>query len=41
MQINIKPQNKLECPICGKLGGNSMKRWHFNNCKHADKLDHI
>lgn len=23
----------LTCPHCGKTGGNSMKRWHFDNCK--------
>jgi hypothetical protein len=23
----------LICPYCDKSGGNSMKRWHFNNCK--------
>jgi hypothetical protein len=28
-----KPQNKLMCPFCKKIGGNSMKMWHFNNCK--------
>lgn len=27
-------QPKVECPHCGKTGGNSsMKRWHFDNCK--------
>ena len=31
------PQTKLECPFCKKIGGNSMKRWHFNNCNHASK----
>ena len=23
----------MTCPHCNKTGGNSMKRWHFNNCK--------
>jgi hypothetical protein len=23
----------LTCPHCNKTGGNTMKRWHFNNCK--------
>jgi len=23
----------LTCPHCSKVGGNSMKRWHFNNCR--------
>lgn len=28
-------QIKHICPHCGKVGGgNSMKRWHFDNCKH-------
>lgn len=33
---NIVESNKTEhvCPKCGKSGkSNSMKRWHFNNCK--------
>jgi group I intron endonuclease len=29
------------CPHCGHIGkGNSMKRWHFDNCKHNLKLEH-
>lgn len=24
----------LKCPHCNKTGGNTMKRWHFNNCRH-------
>lgn len=28
------PKPKIECPHCGKVGGNSaMKRYHFDNCK--------
>lgn len=28
------PKRKLECPHCGKVGGEpGMKRWHFDNCK--------
>ena len=28
------PLEKVECPHCGKIGGNSgMKRYHFDNCK--------
>ena len=28
------PKPKIECPHCGKIGGNSqMKRWHFDQCK--------
>lgn len=30
-----KKQKILECPNCGKLGGTTMYRWHFNNCKFA------
>ena len=26
-------QTKIECPHCGKIGGNAMRRWHFDNCK--------
>lgn len=26
----------LECPNCKKIGGNSMKRWHFNNCREKE-----
>ncbi len=27
------PQNKVECPKCGKVGGShAMKRFHFDNC---------
>jgi group I intron endonuclease len=28
-------QEKVECPYCGKVGGNAMRRWHFKNCKHV------
>ena len=28
-----KPQKLVECPHCGKIGGNTMKRYHFDNCK--------
>lgn len=27
------PQTKITCPHCSKVGGNAMKRWHFDNCK--------
>ena len=30
---NSRPQKKLTCPHCGKIGGTSMNRWHFDNCK--------
>jgi hypothetical protein len=26
-------QTKIECPHCGKIGGNAMRLWHFENCK--------
>jgi hypothetical protein len=25
-------QKKIQCPYCGKIGGTTMHRWHFNNC---------
>lgn len=28
-----RPQSILECPYCGKTGGNAMRRWHFDACK--------
>jgi len=32
---NAGPQKIVECPHCGKLGGQSlMTRWHFNNCRN-------
>lgn len=28
------------CPYCGKIGGkNTMKRWHFNNCKFKNSTN--
>jgi hypothetical protein len=27
-----KPQRKIQCPHCGKIGGTTMYRWHFDNC---------
>lgn len=27
------PQQKIKCPYCLKEGGNTMVRWHFENCK--------
>ena len=26
-------QTKIECPHCKKIGGNAMRRWHFENCR--------
>jgi len=31
--VSKGPQVRVECPHCGAVGGNAMKRWHFNNCK--------
>jgi hypothetical protein len=28
-----KPQKKIQCPHCSKIGGNVMKRHHFSNCR--------
>lgn len=29
-----KPKNKVECPVCGTIGGSGvMQRWHFDKCK--------
>lgn len=28
----------LECPYCHKVGGNSMKRWHFENCRLKNSI---
>lgn len=30
------PQVKVICPYCNKQGGNSMRRWHFENCKNKE-----
>ena len=30
------PQRKLTCPHCGKIGGTTMYRWHFDNCKYKE-----
>jgi group I intron endonuclease len=31
------PQEQVECPHCGKIGGKSlMTRWHFDNCKYKE-----
>lgn len=29
-----KKQKLMTCPHCGKSGGNTMGRWHFDNCKY-------
>jgi len=30
------PQKKLTCPHCGKIGGTTMYRWHFDKCKYKE-----
>lgn len=30
---NARIQKKYKCPYCEKEGGNTMFRWHFDNCK--------
>ena len=29
-----KKQKLIKCPHCGKEGGNTMRRYHFDNCKN-------
>lgn len=37
MSIAAKKLPKVACPYCNKQGkGNSMKRWHFENCKFKE-----
>jgi len=33
------PQEKIQCPYCGKEGGITMHRWHFENCKFKDRKE--
>lgn len=33
-KANSKPQAKIQCPHCDKIGGTAMNRWHFDNCKN-------
>ena len=38
MSVSHKARPSLECPHCGKVGGNAgMKRHHFTNCKSKEK----
>lgn len=39
--INMrKPRSKVICPHCNKEGGsNTMRRWHFDNCKHKENTN--
>ena len=35
-----KPQNKVKCPYCEKVGGNNiMKHHHFDNCKLKENYE--
>lgn len=35
-KIAEKAKRKIACPHCGQVGSiSNMKRWHFDNCKHA------
>ncbi len=37
-QIGVKHPS-VTCPHCGKIGGgNSMKQWHFDKCKHKKEV---
>ena len=37
-----EPKPQVTCPHCNKTGGEpSMKRWHFDNCKHKQLKEHI
>lgn len=31
--VPLGPQKLLSCPHCNKIGGNNMKRYHFEFCK--------
>lgn len=34
-KLKGRVQTKQTCPHCGKVGGNIMKRYHFDSCKDA------
>lgn len=33
----LREYKETECPHCGKIGKNNMKRYHFDNCKYNGK----
>ena len=33
----LREYKETECPHCGKIGKNNMKRYHFDNCKQSGK----
>jgi hypothetical protein len=36
------PQEQVECPHCGKIGGiSNMTRYHFDNCKYKEDKEEI
>ena len=37
LALSGKKQEIVTCPHCGKSGGHTMYRWHFDNCKHITK----
>jgi len=41
VKLRGKVQQKFECPHCGIIGGNAMKRWHFDNCKFKGEPDEV
>lgn len=38
MKNKGRQQVIITCPHCGKTGGNTMKRWHFDNCPLSKKI---
>jgi len=36
-----KAQAKITCPHCGKVGGTTMHRWHFDNCKSRPAAEEV
>lgn len=34
--VALGPQKLLTCPHCNKIGGNGMKRYHFDHCKFKE-----
>jgi hypothetical protein len=37
-KMKNKQQKKVKCPYCDKEGGNTMGRWHFENCKYKNNV---
>jgi hypothetical protein len=34
IKMKNRSQKKIKCPYCEVEGGNTMSRWHFENCKY-------